>query len=169
MRALIAVLALVLVVVLGFLLYRSPAGPPAEMTEAEIAQIEAEVRQELESRTESYRDAVLRGDANAAATSWTSDAWELGPGVNLEGDEQKAALVEAVGSGAITAFDIDLLELFVHGDVAYAIYEFSLALQMEGQEPVSLVNNSFNRWEKKDGVWKMDRMVSGPRDAPEGG
>jgi ketosteroid isomerase-like protein len=139
------------------------------MTGKTAAEIEAEVRQNLTDRIEFYRDAVLRGDAQAAASFWTSDAWELGPGVSVKGDEQKAALVEAVGSGAITAFDIELLDLSVHGDVAYGIYQYSLTLQMEGQQPVTVANNSFSRWEKEDGVWKVSRMVAGPRDAPPGG
>jgi hypothetical protein len=43
MKGLIAVFAALAVLGLAFFLYRSPAGPPAEMTEAEIAQIEADV------------------------------------------------------------------------------------------------------------------------------
>jgi hypothetical protein len=44
MKGLITVLALLVVVVLAYFLYRTPAAPP-EMTEAERAQIEAEVEQ----------------------------------------------------------------------------------------------------------------------------
>jgi hypothetical protein len=47
MRALLAILALLVVLGLGFLLYSSPT-TPSEMTEAEVAQIEAEVTQVLE-------------------------------------------------------------------------------------------------------------------------
>jgi hypothetical protein len=43
MKGLIAALALLVVLGVGFFLYSSPAAPPAEMTEAEVAQIEAEV------------------------------------------------------------------------------------------------------------------------------
>jgi len=43
MKGLIAGLGVLLVLGVGFFLYSSPTAPPAEMTEAEIAQIEAEV------------------------------------------------------------------------------------------------------------------------------
>jgi len=43
MKALLAVLAVLVVLGAGFLLYSSPTAPPAEMTEAEIAQIETSV------------------------------------------------------------------------------------------------------------------------------
>ena len=43
MKALIAAAALLVVLGVAFLLYSSPTAPPAEMTDAEIAQIEAAV------------------------------------------------------------------------------------------------------------------------------
>jgi hypothetical protein len=49
MKALLAVLAVLVVLGAGFLLYSSPTAPPAEMTEAEIAQIEAEVMEHADA------------------------------------------------------------------------------------------------------------------------
>ena len=45
MKGLITLLAILVVVGLGFFLYSTPSAPPAEMTDAEIAQIEVEVMQ----------------------------------------------------------------------------------------------------------------------------
>lgn len=55
MKALITVLALIVVLGLGYFLYSSPTSP-AEMTQAEIAQIEAEVTQVAEDWIQVWRD-----------------------------------------------------------------------------------------------------------------
>ena len=55
MKGLIAGLAALLVLGVGFFLYSSPTAPSAEMTEAEIAQIEAEVVQFADAYTDVWR------------------------------------------------------------------------------------------------------------------
>jgi len=70
----------------------------------------------------------------------------------------------------ISNVDGRLWELFVHGDIAYGIYEWSETVQMEGEsEAETTISNCFTRWKKEDGVWKFDRDVCGPRDAPAEG
>ena len=63
MKALITVIALIVVLGLGYFLYSSPTAPP-EMTEAEVAQIQVEVSDLMESWMEAWRgnDCALSRD-----------------------------------------------------------------------------------------------------------
>ena len=61
--------------------------PPAEMTEAEIAQYEVEVREEIISQVDSVNDGFMRGDAEAVLSGYTTDARVYWPGGNLTRDE----------------------------------------------------------------------------------
>jgi ketosteroid isomerase-like protein len=167
MKGLITVLAVLVVVGLAFFLYRAPTAPP-EMTEAEIAQHEAEVIQEIQDRTHSFWEAVLDGDAPAVASYWTSDALMLEPGVRVTGEELPTFMEGILEAVDYLDYNFEVLEWFIHGDVAYSIASYDETFVVEGQEMVAR-NYGFSRWEKVDGVWMMDRLVAGPRDAPEEG
>lgn len=168
MKGLITLFAVLVVLGVAFFLYSTPSAPP-EMTEAERAQQEAQVRQEISRTDEGFRDAVLRGDPQAAASVWTSDARLLEPGVDVTGSDFQGFFEEAFATMDITEYDLEILELFLHGDVAYAIYQETATAQVVGQEPFTMVNNAFVRLEKENGTWKYDRIVSAPRDAPSEG
>jgi ketosteroid isomerase-like protein len=142
--------------------------PPAEMTEAERAQYEAEVIQAIESRIDAFYEALLQGDAQTATSFWTSDALVLMPGLRVSGSEVPTFLAELLETTTFTAYDFEILEWFIHGDVAYYICSYDETLRVEGQE-VMVRNYDFARWEKEDGVWMIDRLFAGPRDAPPEG
>jgi hypothetical protein len=129
---------------------------------------EAEVIQALESRIDGFYQALLQGDAQTAASFWTSDALILMPGVRLSGNEIPTFLAELLETAAFTAYNVDVLDWFIHGDVAYEISSYDETLQVEGQEVV-VRNIDFCRWEREEGVWKVSRLVAGPRDAPPEG
>jgi uncharacterized protein (TIGR02246 family) len=141
----------------------------SEMTEAERAQYEAEVREEIASRAEEYADATLSGDSDAVIAIYTSDTHVYWPGVNMSRDELQAFVEEFFSTASWTECDVEDLDFFLDGDAAYTIYQYSETYQIPEQEPVSNVLNCFTRWEKEDGVWKIDREVCGARDAPEEG
>jgi hypothetical protein len=67
-----------------------------------------------------------------------------------------------------TDYNFETIDWFIHGDVAYTVGSYDETFQVEGQEVVAR-NYGFSRWEKVDGVWMMDRLVAGPRDAPPDG
>jgi ketosteroid isomerase-like protein len=169
MKGLIAVLGLLVVLGVAFFLYGSPAGPPAEMTEAEMAQAEAEAAQAISDRWAEYRDALMSGDVDEIMSYWTSDAHLYEPGMNLTAADLSDWLQAAFETTSVVDLEVRRLDIFVHGDVAYEITEADEPLQVEGQGLVPREVYGFFRWEKEDGVWKMDRLVVGPRDAPPEG
>jgi len=116
MKALIAGLGLLVVLVAAFLLYRSPTAPP-EMTEAERAQMEAGVRGEIADRFDRYRDALLNRDMGAFMSMYTADAQVFWPGMNLDKTELQAAMAEMFQSWTWTRYDVDLEDLFVQPSI----------------------------------------------------
>jgi ketosteroid isomerase-like protein len=170
MKGLITLLAVLVVVGLAFFLYRTPTAPP-EMTEAEIAQIEAEAEDAIADRWTSFRTALMGSDADAFLSHWTEDMRFLEPGMNFGRDDYESLCQEVWGSGgAITAFEVGPSDTFVHGNAAYQVGQIRETLQFPGGEPEEFYNNFFARWEKgPDGVWRVDRFVAGPVDAPAEG
>ena len=133
-----------------------------------MAENDAEVIQVLESRIEEFYEAFLRGDVQAAASFWTSDVLFLGPGVRVSGSEMPTFLAEMLGTMTLKRYDVETLDWFIHGDVAYGLFSYDETYEVEGQEVV-VKNYDFARWEKDDGVWKVARVLIGPKDAPPEG
>jgi ketosteroid isomerase-like protein len=149
---------------LAFLAACQPA--TTELTEEQ----KAEVVQALAESWAGFKEAVENEDYEGWAAYWTEDAWVLEPGMDLRGDDLFDFVREMFASGAdFTVFDAEPLETFVHGDVAYQIGQYDEAFQVPGAEPGEVHNYNFTRWVKEDGVWKIDRLLAGPREAlPEG-
>jgi ketosteroid isomerase-like protein len=152
-----------------FLVSTSDTNPPSEHTEAEIAQIEEEVREGITSLANSVNDGFLRGDAEAVLSGYTPDARVYWPGLHFTRDELQDWAVDAFQTTTWTGVGFKVIELFVHGDAAYAIWEWSGTSQTEGREPESVIWDCFSRFEKVDGGWKDDREVCGQREAPPEG
>jgi ketosteroid isomerase-like protein len=175
MKGLIAVLLALLLGSLVAWFYFAPAGPPspAEMTEFEIAQIEAEAVQAISETWDAYHTNMTPDwDVEVWLSYWTPEAHLYGPGRDLSATDLAAGFIIQLEEAALTALSLDLepLETWVHGDVAYQVGRYDETVQFEGQDRVDYANYFFCRWEKQaDGAWKLDRFLSGPRDAPEGG
>ena len=92
----------------------------------------------------------------------------LMPGVRVSGSEIPTLLAEMLETMTLTAYDVEILDWFIHGDIAYGICSYDETYRVEGQEVVER-NYDFHRWEKEDGVWMVDRLLVGPRDAPPEG
>ncbi len=78
-------------------------------------------------------------------------------------------LQAAVEATSVTGLEVRRRDIFVHGDVAYEIFEADESMLVEGQGSARRELYGFFRWEKGGGVWKMDRLVAGPREAPPEG
>jgi ketosteroid isomerase-like protein len=158
--------------VLALLFIATEQTAPPEMTEAEIAEAEAYAVQELEARTGAFWDAFKRGDPEEIASFWTSEALLLEPGIRLVGSEITAYMVELAGGGPRpTTYEVeqDFLDWWVHGDAAYGISLVDETLAFEGGEPRTVRRFGFARFEKEDGVWRIDRLLYAPWDAPPEG
>ena len=163
MRAVAAIAVLLLVA--------ACQAPPAEMTGAERAQQEAQVREAVTEALSSLQTDFLSNDAERFLSHWTPDMRVLEPGMDMARAEFEEMIREFWDTGGvISAFDVDPFEVFVHGDVAYQIGQYREAYQFPDAEPDELYYNFFARWEKQsDGAWRIDRWVGGPVDEPTEG
>jgi uncharacterized protein (TIGR02246 family) len=170
MKAVIAILAALVCLGALFWFYTAPRAP-ADMTEAEIAQYEAEVTQAIAEVWADFPTVMLSADAEGFLSLWTQDMRILEPGMDLARAGFEGFIHEFWdGGGAVTAFEAEPFEVFVHGDVAYQIGQYRETVQFPDAEPEEAHNNFFARWKKQpDGTWKIDRFVAGPVDAPEEG
>lgn len=136
----------------------SPAPEPVD---------EAAEREALAAAMEGFGEAVVAGDMDAAAAFMTEDFELREPGMNLD----KAGWREMVNGvlasgGGVESFETRTEDHFLHGDVAYEVGEYDETVVMGGARQ-NIEGYYFVRWEKGgDGVWRMDRLVAGPRAAP---
>ena len=126
------------------------------------------VGEELTDQMAAFREAILSGEADRAIGSFTTDARLLEAGVDLSGDQVGDYFREFFETGRVLSFDIEAFDQFVHGDVAYELGQYDETVEVEGEE-ATVQNYYFLRWEKgADGTWRIDRLVTGPREAPSG-
>ena len=169
MKAVVAVVAALVALGVLFYVYTSPT-PPPEMTEAEVAQIEAEAKQAIADQWDGFTVALQDVDYEGWRSYWTSGARVLQPGSDLSGSDLFDYVRDLFASGIqFTAFDVQSSEIFVHGDVAYQIGQYDETVQMPEEEPTDYHDSFFARWVKEDGSWRIDRFLGGPRDAPAEG
>jgi ketosteroid isomerase-like protein len=152
------------------LLVAACQAPSAEMSEAEIAQIEAQVSQAISDQWDDFTVALKNLDYEGWRSFWTSDARVLQPGMDQEGSALFDTVTEMFSSGLqFSEFEVESFDVFVHGDVAYQIGKYDELTQMPGEAPTEYHDHFFARWEKEDGFWKIDRFMGSPREAPEEG
>lgn len=153
------------------LLVSACQAPPAEMTEAEIAQIEAEVTEAISDRWASFWETTQAGDYDEWLSYWTSDTRMLQPGVDMSGTVWFDYVREFFASGTQWhTFDVESFEVFVHGTVAYQIGQYDETATLGTGEPAEWHEYLFVRWLKgDDGMWRISRMLTAPREAPEEG
>ena len=151
---------------LVFLAACQPAAPP-ELTDAD----KAEVEQAITDLWAAFELAIMSRDVEEYLPFWTQDARILEPGMDMGGSELRDFFGEFWGSGGeVFTFALESYEIFVHGDVAYQIGQYDESFQFPGAEPAEAHNYFFMRFEKNaDGIWQIDRLVAGPREAPAEG
>ena len=171
MKGLIAGLGVLLLLGVGFFFYASRPVPSAEMAEAEIAQIEAEVVEAIAGQWAGFRETIQAGDYDAWADYWTSDTRMLQPGMDLTGTAWFDYVRDFFNGGVqFLTFDVESFDVFVHGDVAYQVGQYDETAELADGEPGEWHDYFFVRWEKgADGIWRINRFLSAPRDAPPEG
>ncbi|MCH7562421.1 MAG: DUF4440 domain-containing protein [Gemmatimonadetes bacterium] len=137
------------------------ATPPAEM---DTAAAEADITAALES----YGQAALAGDLDAALEWLTDDVHLMEPGIMLSGAGVRELFTELFSTSKFISFETQRHGLFIHEGAAYEVGIYDEVLETDGEEEV-IAGIFFLRWELgDDGQWRMDQIVAGPRDAPEG-
>ncbi len=138
--------------------------PPAEPVESDQAAVAAAI----DSAFTAFFDAAKVGDVDAMLTHLTADARILEPGIRAGRDEFGTIVRELFGAdGGVVSIDLRRDDLFGHGDVVYDVGEYDEVLATVHGE-MRIEGNYFIRWERgDDGAWRIDRVVVGPRAAPE--
>jgi ketosteroid isomerase-like protein len=161
MKALLAGLALLVVLGLGFFLYSSPSAP-TQMTEAEIAQIEAEVMAFAEDHLATF-EAL---DADRLTGYWVEgNITSVSFAERIVGPEEMAAFYENLVGGWATN-DGEWLPGSVVDVISTDMALFQGTARQETTTPEGgsrLMNLHFTHFLKKiDGTWKIQRNhVSG--------
>jgi len=137
----------------------SPAPEPVDVEAEEAA---------LNAALESFGQAAMAGDMEAAAAFMTEDFEIREPGMNADRAQWLATVQEADAAGTrVAAFETRTDDYFLHGDVAYEVGEYDETFTM-GESEQAVEGYYFIRWERGgDGVWRMDRLVAGPRALPD--
>lgn len=146
----------------------SAACAPTSEAAADPADEDA-ARAEIAERRASFTETLRAGEAEPFLEYWTDDAYMREPGMSLDRAGLESFVAEFFATGRVLSLDIHPADVFVHGDVAYEFGEYEETIQVEGQEPFTVRNHHALRWERgDDGAWRIDRIVTGARDAPEG-
>jgi ketosteroid isomerase-like protein len=136
----------------------APAPEPVDVAAEEAA---------LNASMERFSEAAMAGDIETAATFMTEDFELREPGINAGRAAWVTQVTDVMESGArLESFDTRTEDYFLHGDAAYEVGEYDETIVM-GDDRQVIEGYYFLRWEKgADGVWRMDRMVAGPREMP---
>lgn len=135
-----------------------------EASEMDTAAAEAAITAALES----YGQAALAGDPDAALEWLTDDVHLMEPGVMLSGAGVRELFAELFSTSKVISFETQRHGLFIHEGAAYEVGIYDEVLEVDGEEQV-IAGIFFFRWELgDDGQWRMDQIVAAPRDAPEG-
>jgi hypothetical protein len=146
MKATAPVVVAILAVVALLYVATAPA-PPVEMTEAEIAQIEAEASQAIEDQWAGFRSAILDSDYERWKSFWTADARVIEPGVDVAGIVFFGAVRDFLAAGGeIQSFEPEASETSLHGRVAYQIGHYAETVRPPVSEPLEGEMFFFIRW-----------------------
>lgn len=138
-----------------------PADGPVDTSAAEAG---------VDASLAAYRDALLAGDAETAVSYATADIRLQEPGMRIGRDELTEFLTGLFEAGVkVLEFDVRRDDLFVHDGAAYEVGEYDETVRTADGGEQTVRGNFFIRWERGgEGVWRMDRVVTGPREEPEG-
>jgi ketosteroid isomerase-like protein len=139
------------------------------MSQAEIAQHEAEVMQAIDEQWAGYAEAMVGGEAEGVLSYWTEDMRLRGPGMDLDRTEFESLVRGSLGSVmVVTAFEYTPLDTFIHGNTVYQIGRMDVTGPGPDGEPVRDHSYALAKWVKQpDGVWRMSQGLQGPVEAPE--
>ncbi len=133
--------------------------------------MDADAKKAIQDRWDAYMSIASANDVEGWSSYWTSDARILEPGMDLSGEDLFAFGKEFFeGGGKVFSLNLEPFDTYVHGDTAYQVGQYDETFQAPGQDPQTVNNHFFARWERQaDGEWRISRLVAGPRDTPTEG
>ena len=117
----------------------------------------AQVRKAIEEQEHKFVEAALQGDATAATALCTEDIFLLPPNSEMiQGKQATEAFWKTAWTQMkVTEFDMTIEDLYGSGDVVYEVGNYTLKLQLEGQENFEEKGKYVSIWKKMaDGTWK---------------
>ena len=139
---------LVIMLAMPFLVSCTTAPPPD--TSAEDSQAINAVRKQ-------YADAFNRGDAAAVAALFADEAKLLPPNSPMiVGREGIQASVQAGIDAGLGDLQATVIELSINGDVAHLVGKYTLTIQPEEDEAISVIGKYVTIWKRENGSWKYD-------------
>lgn len=159
-RAFSLVALLLMVVACG------PAAEPAPEPAAEPEAAPMSDTDAIDAIRVAYQDAYNAGDAAGVAALFNGDtAWYLpADGSANQGAAIETALANSLATGSPTA-TIDTAETVVMGDYAVSRGGWTVAMTPEGGEAMSFGGNYMTAFQRVDGAWKINVLVTN-YDAP---
>jgi len=172
MKAVAAVLAALVAVGVLMYVYTAPADAPAEMTEAEIAQIEAEVKQFAEDWFDVWRGNDCEPSRDLIHPERWVRIYDGKPNSNV--DEWMARCVTTLANRAsFSANWIDTEVRVMSPDAAVLIGTSSSTFEYNDGTPARHypINSTIMIVERTDSGWRLSniQMVNGPYEAVEEG
>ena len=139
------------IVVISFCFILLACAPAKE--ELDLDQV-SKVIEELENK---FIQAALEGDAAAAAALCTEGTFCLPPNSKMIQGRQKTEDYWRTtwSQGNVTEFDLTRVSLFGSGDIVCELGNYTLTIELEGQEPIEENGKYFSVWKHMaDGSWK---------------
>ena len=120
-----------------------------------------EARVAIEAANAKFSQAFARGDANALAAMYTSDAIAFPPDSEMiRGNEAIGAFWKATRDGGVQSAALTTDDVGRTGDIAYEAGKVSLTIQVVGNEPTTAAAKYVVVWKRQpDGSWKLHRDI----------
>jgi len=120
-----------------------------------------EARTAIEAANAKFSEAFARGNTEAIAAMYTSDAIVLPPDSEMiRGNDAIGKFWKAARDGGVQSVTLTTAELGRSGDIAYEVGKVSLTIQSPGSEPTMAVSKYVVVWKRQtDGSWKLHRDI----------
>ena len=116
MKAVATFVAAIVAVVILLYVATTPTAPSDDVTEAEIAQDDAEAVEEITARMDAYGELLKSKDVDWYSSYWAPNARFLAPGTDISGSEVITSTSGRWDSGEeFPAFEWEAFEALLHG------------------------------------------------------
>ncbi|HEV2706700.1 MAG TPA: SgcJ/EcaC family oxidoreductase [Pyrinomonadaceae bacterium] len=114
------------------------------------------IRDAIAAAIKTFADAFGRGDAEAIAAWYSTDATLLPPDQRmLKGREAIQAFWQGAMNMGITEAGLETLEVEVRDDLAYEVGRFRMTVQPQGGEAAKVAGKYVVVWKQEGGRWRM--------------